>query len=123
MHLAATDVHFPDRLIRVDFKETKNLFPQETEVKWIDSLFNSISEKGMKHPILVCSEKNLKDDLHVIIRVPIEYGGYRWRVLVGNNRYAYALANGYTSIDAYEVTSRNDYTRFQNATVLEAHQF
>jgi hypothetical protein len=122
-HLKATDVKYKDRLISVELNETKNLFPLEQEKKWVDALFKSISEKGMKHPILVCSEKTLKEHLHTLIRVPIEYSYQKWYVVVGNNRYIYAKQNSYKSIDAYELKSLDDYELFHNSTVLEAHQF
>lgn len=123
-HLTATEVEFPESVIQVAIEETKNLFPLEIEQKWVDALFKSLSEKGMKHPILVCSEKSLKDHLHVLVRVAIEYEDkYKWYVIVGNNRYLYAKAKGYKTIDAYELKTVNDYDKYHNATVLEAHQF
>lgn len=123
-HLSATDAQFPESVIQADIAETKNLHPLEIEQKWVDALFKSLSEKGMKHPILVCSEKSLKDHLHVLVRVSIEYdSNYKWYVIVGNNRYLYAKSKGYKSIDAYELKTVEDYDKYHNATVLEAHQF
>lgn len=95
----------------------------ETEKKWVDSLFKSLSDKGMKHPILVCTEENLKKNLRSLIRVEVEYLFDKWKVLVGNNRYHYAIANKYDIIDAYEIKSLQDYEKFHNATVMEAHEF
>jgi hypothetical protein len=122
-YLKATDVHFPDYLIQVKLKETKPLHPVETEQKWVDALFNSLSTKGMKHPILVCTEDNLKNHLHTLVRIEVNYCNDKWKVLVGNNRYAYALNSGYDLIDAYEVRTLEDYNRYFNLTTLEAHQF
>jgi hypothetical protein len=122
-HLKATDIHFPEDVIQVKLKECKNLFPMETEEKWVVALFDSLNTKGMKHPILVCTEENLKEQLHSLVRVPIDYCNDKWKVLVGNNRYLYAMASKYDLIDAYEVKTLEDYDRYHNATVLEAHQF
>lgn len=123
-HLKATDVKFPEALVQVTLKETKSLYPKEIEQKWVDALFNSLSEKGMKHPILVCSEKNLKEHLHVVVRGSIEYdSNCKWYVIIGNNRYCYAKEKGYESIDAYELKTVEDYEKYHNSTVLEAHQF
>lgn len=122
-YLKATDVHFPEAAIEVKLKECKNLFPLETEQKWVDALFDSLNTKGMKHPILVCTEENLKEHLHSLVRVPINYCNDKWKVLVGNNRYLYAVASKYDLIDAYEIKTLKDYDKYHNATVLEAHQF
>jgi hypothetical protein len=122
-HLKATEIHFPEDVLQVKLKECRNLFPMETEQKWVDSLFKSLSEKGMKHPILICTEENLKKNLYSLVRVEVKYANDKWKVLVGNNRYHYAIQNNYTLIDAYEIKTLEDYDKFHNATVLEAHQF
>ena len=123
MYLQAKEIQFADALIQVKLEECKNLFPMETEQKWVDSLFKSLSEKGMKHPILICTEENLKKNLYSLVRVEVNYANDKWKVLVGNNRYHYAIQNNYTVIDAYEIKTLEDYDKFHNATVLEAHQF
>lgn len=125
MCLQAKQVHFPDRLIKIDLSDTKNTYGLETEQKWIVSLFESIDKKGMLHPILVCKEELLSDgvELSTIIRAPIEFYGVTWRVVIGNNRYFYALSRKYKSIDAYEIKTKEDYYLLQDTTVLEAHQF
>lgn len=124
-HLAATKVDFPDRLIKIKMSDTKNTYIMEGEVKWIEALFNSIDTKGMMHPILVCKEEALKDggDLDTIVKAQVEFFDVPWRVVIGNNRYFYALDRGYKSIDAYEIKTKEDYKLFYEATTLEAHQF
>lgn len=125
MYLKAKQVHFPDRLIKINLSDTKNTYGLETEQKWIGSLFESIDKKGMLHPILVCKEELLRDgvELSTIIRAPIDFYGVTWRVVIGNNRYFYALSRKYKSIDAYEIKTKEDYHLLQDTTVLEAHQF
>jgi hypothetical protein len=124
-HLKATNVQFPDKLIKIKLSETKNLYGEETEQKWLDALHLSIGQKGMLHPILVCKEEPLKDggDLDTLIKVPVEFLGIPWRVVVGNNRYFYAISKKYDYIDAYEIKTKEDYEKYHNSTVLEAHQF
>ena len=124
-HLKATKVDFPDRLIKIKMSDTKNTYIMEGEVKWVDSLFNSIDTKGMMHPVLVCKEEALKDggDLDTIVKAQVEFFGVPWRVVIGNNRYFYALDRKYDYIDAYEIKTKQDLEKFHNATALEAHQF
>lgn len=124
-HLKATKVDFPDRLIKIKMSDTKNTYIMEGETKWVDALFNSIDQKGMFHPILVCKEEALKDgnDLDTIVKATVEFFGVPWRVVIGNNRYFYALDRKFDSIDAYEIKTKEDCTLFHNTTVLEAHQF
>jgi hypothetical protein len=125
MHLKANQIHFPDRLIKVKLSDTKNTYGIESEQKWLSALFDSIDKRGMLHPILVCKEEALKDggDLDTLIKAPIEFLNVPWRVVIGNNRYHYALDKKYKSIDAYEIKTKEDYSLLQDTTVLEAHQF
>lgn len=125
MYLKANQIHFPDRLITINLSDTKNTYELEIEKKWVASLFESIDKKGMLHPILVCKENLLKEggELESIIRSPVTFLGIPWRVVIGNNRYFYAVDRKYKSIDAYEIKTKEDYYLFYEATTLEAHQF
>jgi hypothetical protein len=125
MYLKANQIHFPDRVIKVKLSDLKNTYGIETEQKWVSSLFDSIDKKGMLHPVLVCKEDALKEggELSSLIRYQVEFFGIPWRVLIGNNRYFYAVQKNYQYIDAYEIKTKEDYNLFQDATVLEAHQF
>jgi hypothetical protein len=125
MYLKANQIHFPDRVIKVKLSDLKNTYGIETEQKWVSSLFDSIDKKGMLHPVLVCKEDALKEggELSSLIRYQVEFFEIPWRVLIGNNRYFYAVQKNYQYIDAYEIKTKEDYNLFQDATVLEAHQF
>jgi hypothetical protein len=125
MYLKANQIHFPDRVIKIKLSDLKNTYGIETEQKWVSSLFDSLDKKGMLHPILVCKEDALKEggELSSLIRYQVEFFGIPWRVLIGNNRYFYAVEKNYEYIDAYEIKTKEDYNLFQDATVLEAHQF
>lgn len=124
-HLSAKKIDFPEKLVKIKLQETKNTYAMEGEVKWVDSLFESIDKKGMLHPILVCREEALKDgnELDTIVRAPVDFIGVPWRVVIGNNRYFYALDRNYDSMDAYEIKTKEDFKLLHNNTVLEAHQF
>ena len=125
MYLKANQIHFPDRVIKIKLSDLKNTYGIETEQKWVSSLFDSLDKKGMLQPILVCKEDALKEggELSSLIRYQVEFFGIPWRVLIGNNRYFYAVEKNYEYIDAYEIKTKEDYNLFQDATVLEAHQF
>jgi hypothetical protein len=95
----------------------------EIDRKWREVFLKSIATKGMLNPILVCTEDNLEAELYKICRPRWERVGAKWRVFIGNNRFHWALDNGYTSIDAYELKDCNDYDKFNGVTFLEASQF
>lgn len=69
------------------------------------TLKKSIESKGMLNPILVCTDKDFKQtDIRQFERreVPEEIT-QRYRCLIGNNRYKYAVENGYTHIECHVV--------------------
>lgn len=123
MHLKALQVKYPDRLIQVKLSDCYKMSDVEIDQKWRQHFLKSVEHKGMLHPILVCTEAKLKDELHRIFRGPFEYTGQKWRVFTGNNRFHWALDNNYTSIDAYEIQSCEDWHLLNEETFLEASQF
>jgi hypothetical protein len=123
MHLKAKQVIYPESLITVKLSECYKLDEVEVDRKWREVFLQSMAEKGMLNPILVCTEKNLEKELYKICRLPWAKIGAKWRVFMGNNRFHWALDNGYTSIDAYELKTCEDYEKFNSVTFLEASQF
>lgn len=71
------------------------------------TLKNSLERKGMIHPILVCTDSDFKQsDLQRFERRPVEVDiKESYRCLIGNNRYKYAVENGYTHIECLVVRS------------------
>ena len=69
------------------------------------TLKKSIESKGMLNPILVCSDKDFKQtDIRQFERRPVpEDIKEKYRCLIGNNRYKYAVENGYTHIECHVV--------------------
>ena len=120
MHLKASRVLYPDRLIEVNIADCESMSEVEVDKAWRNVFLNSIATKGMLNPILVCTEERLKKDLHKIFRGPFEYTGHKYRVFTGNNRFHFARENGYTSIDAYELKSCKDWDKLNEKTFLEA---
>lgn len=123
MHLKASQIQYPDRLIQVNLADCYKMSEVEIDQKWRRAFLKSIQEKGMLNPILVCTEDKLKDELYRIFREPFEYTGHKWRVFTGNNRFHWAVENKYTSIDAYVVQSCDDWEVLNDDTFLEASQF
>ena len=79
--------------------------------KAFDSILkNSLETKGMLNPILVCTDKDFKQtDISKFERrsVPQDITE-KYRCLIGNNRYRYAVENGYTHIDAIVVDDESE---------------
>jgi len=125
MHLGSLNKEFPDRVLQVKLSDCKNIYDRSEDVRWLESLFNSLDAKGMLNPILVCKESELKeiDGVGSVIRRAIDYCGATWYIVCGNNRYEYALSRGYTSIDAYELKSKQEYYDFHGVTELESKYF
>jgi len=123
MHLHAQRIIYPNRLIQVQLEDCYKMSDVEIDQVWRQSFLKSVSTQGMLNPILVCTEDTLEKELYQIFRGPFEYTGHLWRVFTGNNRFHWALDNNYTTIDAYEITSCEDWHQLNRDTFLEAKQF
>lgn len=123
MHLKAVNVVYPKSLIVVNLNDCRKMDDVEIDRKWREVFLESIAAKGMLNPILVCTEDSLEAELYKICRPRWERVGAKWRVFMGNNRFHWALDNGYASIDAYELKDCDDYDKFNGVTFLEASQF
>jgi len=123
MHLKAKQIVYPESLIKVKLSDCYKIDDVEIDKRWREVFLQSMSDKGMLNPILVCTEDNLVKELYKVCRPPWLRVGAKWRVFIGNNRFHWALENNYTSIDAYELKTCEDYEKFNTATFLEASQF
>jgi hypothetical protein len=123
MHLHAKQIVYPKSLIKVRVSDCYKIDDVEIDQKWREVFLQSMATKGMLNPILVCTEDNLEADLYKVCYPPWSKVGAKWRVFMGNNRFHWAVANGYTSIDAYEIKNCDDYEKFNSVTFLEASQF
>lgn len=85
------------------------------------TLKKSIELKGMLHPILVCTDKDFKQtDISRFERRPVpEEIEERYRCLIGNNRYKFAVENGYTHIECHVVKTFDEVKRAHNKTEIE----
>ena len=85
------------------------------------TLKKSLETKGIIHPILVCSDKDFKQtDIRRFERRPVpEQIEERYRCLIGNNRYKFALDNGYTHIECHVVKTFEEVKRAHRKTEIE----
>lgn len=85
------------------------------------TLHKSLELKGMIHPILVCLDKDFKQtDISKFERRPVpEEIQEKYRCLIGNNRYKFALNNGYTHIECHVVKTFDDVKRAHRKTEIE----
>jgi hypothetical protein len=85
------------------------------------TLKKSLETKGMLNPILVCTDFDFKQtDVRQFERRPVEeYITQRYRCLIGNNRYLYAVENGYTHIECFIVRTFNEVKKAHLLTQIE----
>ena len=86
-----------------------------------NTLKKSLETKGMLNPILVCTDKDFKQtDIRQFERRPVpEEIQEKYRCLIGNNRYKFALDNGYTHIECHVVKTFDDVKRAHRKTEIE----
>jgi hypothetical protein len=85
------------------------------------TLKKSIASKGMLNPILVCTDKDFKQtDISNFERRPVpEDIKEKYRCLIGNNRYKFALENNYTHIECHIVKTYDEVKRAHHKTQIE----
>lgn len=85
------------------------------------TLKKSLLMRGMLNPILICTDKDFKQtDIRNFERRPVpEEITQKYRCLIGNNRYKYAVENGYTHIECFLVTTFEEVTKAHRQTQIE----
>lgn len=86
-----------------------------------NTLKKSLETKGMLNPILVCTDKDFKQtDIRQFERRPVPNDiEETYRCLIGNNRYKYAVANGYTHIECHVVKTFDEAKAAHRKTQIE----
>jgi hypothetical protein len=80
----------------------------------------SMNMKGMLNPILVSTEQGFKANTHPFDRRPQpEDVEQMYRCMIGNNRYKYAVDNGYTHIECLIIDDLITLKAMHNKTFLE----
>ena len=88
------------------------------------NVFNkSLSLKGMLNPILLSTEEGFKANTHPFDRRPQpDHVEQSYRCMIGNNRYKYAVDNGYTHIECLVLNDLNALKNMHRKTFLEARK-
>jgi len=74
----------------------------------------------MLNPILVSTEQGFKNNTHPFDRRPQpENVEQMYRCMIGNNRYKYAVKNGYTHIECLVIDDLITLKAMHNKTFLE----
>ena len=84
-------------------------------------LKKSLETRGMLNPLLVCLDKDFKQtDIRRFERRPVpEEITETYRCLIGNNRYKFAVENGYTHIECHIVTTFDEVKKAHLLTQIE----
>jgi hypothetical protein len=85
-----------------------------------NTFHKSLNMKGMLNPILVSTEQGFKTNTHPFDRRPQpEHIEQMYRCMIGNNRYKYAVDNGYTHIECLIIDDLITLKAMHNKTFLE----
>lgn len=86
-----------------------------------NTLKKSLESKGMLNPLLVCRDEDFKTtDIRRFERRQVpEDIDETYRCMIGNNRYKYAIDNGFTHIDCHIVKTYDDLKKAHVATQIE----
>lgn len=89
--------------------------------KAFDKIFTrSLETKGMLNPILVSTEEGFKSKTRSFDRRPQpEHIDQLYRCMIGNNRYKYAVDNGYTHIECLIIDDLEELKKTHRETFLE----
>lgn len=84
-------------------------------------LKKSLELKGMLNPLLICTDEDFKTtDIRRFERRPVsEHITEDYRCLIGNNRYKYAVENGYTHIECHVVRTYDEVKKAHLDTQIE----
>jgi len=91
------------------------------DVAFSTKLKTSLELKGMLNPLLVCTDKDFKStDIRSFERRPVpETITETYRCLIGNNRYRYAVENGYTHVECHIVKTYDEVKAAHRKTQIE----
>lgn len=85
------------------------------------TLEKSLKTKGMLNPLLVCTDVDFKQtDIKNFERRSVADNIVEsYRCLIGNNRYKYAVDNGYTHIECHIVKTFDEVKKAHQQTQIE----
>lgn len=110
---------YPDSVI-VALDDIYSLNDNIHDSSFLNIFHKSLSMKGMLNPILVSTEQGFKTNTHPFDRRPQpENVEQMYRCMIGNNRYKYAVENGYTHIECLVIDDLITLKAMHNKTFLE----
>ena len=110
---------YPDSVI-VALDDIYSLNDNLHDCSFLNIFHKSLSMKGMLNPILVSTEQGFKNNTHPFDRRPQpENVEQMYRCMIGNNRYKYAVKNGYTHIECLVIDDLITLKAMHNKTFLE----
>ena len=110
---------YPDSVI-VALDDIYSLNDNLHDCSFLNIFHKSLSMKGMLNPILVSTEQGFKNNTHPFDRRPQpENVEQMYRCMIGNNRYKYAVENGYTHIECLIIDDLITLKAMHNKTFLE----
>jgi len=110
---------YPDSII-VHLSDIYSLNDNLGDGSFDSTLKKSLSLRGMLNPILLSTEEGFKANTHPFDRRPQpEHVEQMYRCMIGNNRYKYAVENGYTHIECLVIDDLVTLKNMNRKTFLE----
>jgi hypothetical protein len=110
---------YPDSII-VSLSDIYSLNDNLRDSNFQNTFQKSLALKGMLNPILLSTEEGFKSNTHPFDRRPQpEYIEQTYRCMIGNNRYKYAVENGYTHIECLVIDDLVTLKNMNRKTFLE----
>lgn len=110
---------YPDSII-VALSDIYSLNDNLRDSNFFNTFHKSMSMKGMLNPILLSTEQGFKEHTHPFDRRPQpEHVEQKYRCMIGNNRYKYAVENGYTHIECLVIDDLITLKAMHQKTFLE----
>jgi len=110
---------YPDSII-VHLSDIYSLNDNLADGSFDVTFKKSLSLRGMLNPILLSTEEGFKANTHPFDRRPQpEYIEQMYRCMIGNNRYKYAVDNGYTHIECLVIDDLDTLKNMHRKTFLE----
>ena len=109
------------KVVTLPLDEINSVNDNLNDLAFEKTLQKSIEQKGMLNPILVCTDKDFKQtDIRNFERRPVpEDIKEKYRCLIGNNRYKFAIENNYTHIDCHIVKTYDEVKKAHHKTQIE----
>ena len=119
MQVLRSQNKYPDSII-VHLSDIYSLNDNLGDGSFNATLHKSLGLHGMLNPILISTEEGFKANTHPFDRRPQpEHVEQMYRCMIGNNRYKYAVDNGYTHIECLVIDDLVTLKNMHRKTFLE----